>query len=206
MSYTLDPKAARRANGSLRITETGEYIGTIESVEDIESRKGTKGVNIIFVSEDGARADRLSLYTVKKDGTPIQGYDTLMALMTCCRIKTLKPVSGTVKAWDNEERKTVEKPTTVYAEFAGKKIGLLLQKEEYLKDDGGIGSSIRLHTPFDPEGRLTASEILDKKESGTLVDLLKKGLRDRTVNKPAPVVAPAAVSSDAVFEDDDIQF
>jgi len=210
MGYKLNTEAAKRAGAGGRITETGEYIGKIESVEEIEAKTGTKGVNIIFVDDTGARADRLTLYTVKADGTPIMGYDTLMALMTVCKLKNIDTAKGTVKAWDSDASKTIDKPATVFPDFAGKRVGLLLQKEEYQKDNGDVGASMRLSMPFCAESSMTANEILGKATEAVAKDKFKAALRDKllpvsNVQQRAPVASQyAGEAAPTGFEDDDV--
>jgi hypothetical protein len=97
--YALDPKAARKADQTgNRINEIGKYVGVFTQAEDITASTGTKGVALRFES-NGQQAN-LSLYTKKADGTEIMGLQALMAIMTCMRLRNIKPAPGTVKHWD----------------------------------------------------------------------------------------------------------
>lgn len=104
MNYELDAGQARKADqrGGM-INETGKYIGRITRAEDITTDKGTKGIDFSFVSRDNAKT-RFALYTEKKDGTRIGiGHAFVMALMTCLKVRSIKPTEQKVKKWDADE-------------------------------------------------------------------------------------------------------
>lgn len=191
--YELNTDSARKADqGGQMISEVGKYVGTFTQAEDITAKSGTKGVSLTFES-NGQKA-RLSLYTKKADGTTIMGYDTLMALMTCLKLRSIKPAPGVVKSWDNDQRKEVEKEATVFPDLCGKPIGLLLETEDYLKQDGTVAANPRIiiKSVFQAETELTASEILDRKTVATNLPKMVEGLRHRPLkNAPKPKAAAA---------------
>lgn len=186
--YELNTDSARKADsGGQMINEVGKYVGTFTQAEDITAKSGTKGVGLTFES-NGQKA-RVSLYTKKADGTNIMGFDTLMAIMTCLKLRSIKPASGVVKSWDNEQRKEVEKQATVFPDLCGKPIGLLLETEDYLKQDGSLAANPRIviKSVFQAETELTASEILDRKTVATNLPKMVAGLRHRPLkNAPKP--------------------
>lgn len=197
--YELNTDSARKADqGGQMISEVGKYVGTFTQAEDITAKSGTKGVSLTFES-NGQKA-RLSLYTKKADGTTIMGYDTLMALMTCLKLRSIKPAPGVVKSWDNDQRKEVEKEATVFPDLCGKPIGLLLETEDYLKQDGTVAANPRIiiKSVFQAETELTASEILDRKTVATNLPKMVEGLRHRPLkNAPKP---KAATTDDYGFD------
>jgi len=189
--YELNTDSARKADsGGSMINEVGKYVGTFTQAEDVTAKSGTKGVSLTFESNSGQKA-RLSLYTKKSDGTTIMGFDTLMAIMTCLKLRSIKPAPGIVKSWDNDQRKEVEKQATVFPDLCGKSIGLLLETEDYLKQDGTLSQHPRLviKSVFQAETELTASEILDRKTSPVMLPKMVEGLRHRPLkNAPKPRV------------------
>lgn len=185
--YDLNTDSARKADqGGQMISELGKYVGTFTQAEDVTAKSGTKGVSLTFESNSGQKA-RLSLYTKKADGTTIMGFDVLMAIMTCLKLRSIKPEPGVVKSWDNDQRKEVEKHSTVFPGLCGKPIGLLLETEDYLKQDGSLSQHPRLviKSVFQAETELTASEILDRKTSPVMLPKMVEGLRHRPL-KNAP--------------------
>lgn len=187
--YELNTDSARKADqGGQMISEVGKYVGTFTQAEDVTAKSGTKGVSLTFESNSGQKA-RLSLYTKKSDGTTIMGFDTLMAIMTCLKLRSIKPTPGIVKSWDNDQNKEVEKQSTVFPDLCGKSIGLLLETEDYLKQDGTPAKNPRIiiKSVFQAETELTASEILDRKTSPVMLPKMVEGLRHRPLkNAPKP--------------------
>jgi len=185
--YELNTDSARKADsGGSMINEVGKYVGTFTQAEDVTAKSGTKGVSLTFESNSGQKA-RVSLYTKKSDGTTIMGFDTLMAIMTCLKLRSIKPTQGIVKSWDNDQKKEVEKQATVFPDLCGKSIGLLLETEDYLKQDGTPAQHPRIiiKSVFQAETELTASEILDRKTSPAMLPKMVEGLRHRPL-KNAP--------------------
>lgn len=197
--YELNTDSARKADrGGQMINELGKYVGTFTQAEDVTAKTGTKGVSLTFESNSGQKA-RLSLYTKKSDGSTIMGFDTLMAIMTCLKLRSIKPAPGIVKSWDNDQNKEVEKQSTVFPDLCGKSIGLLLETEDYLNKDGTPAQHPRIiiKSVFQAETELTASEILDRKTSPVMLPKMVEGLRHRPL-KNAP--KPRASHDDGGFE------
>ena len=184
--YELNTDSARKADSGGSINEIGKYVGTFTQAEDVTAKSGTKGVSLTFESNAGQKA-RLSLYTKKADGTTIMGFDVLMAIMTCLKLRSIKPEPGVVKSWDSDQRKEVEKHSAVFPGLCGKQIGLLLETEDYLKQDGTQAQHPRIiiKSVFQAETELTASEILDRKTTPASLPKMVEGLRHRPL-KTAP--------------------
>jgi len=205
MSYTLNTEAAKSADTmSGRIEETGKYIGTFTRAEDVMSSKGTEGIDMSFKTADGLTADYLSLWTRNKDGKEIFGFKILMAVMTCMKAKTLTKTAGTVDKYDQAQGKRVQQQADIYPELMNKPIGLLLQKEEYLKKDNTIGTKMNIVGAFDASSELTASEILDRKTKPELLERMVASLKDKKLpasagnrnNEPPAYDAPPFMDDD----------
>ena len=200
--YALDAKTARKADQTgNRITEIGKYVGTFTQAEDITASTGTKGVALRF--DCNGQTANLSLYTKKADGTEIMGLQVLMAIMTCMRLRNIKPVAGQVKHWDNEAKAEVTKDAKAFPDLCGKPIGLLLETEDYAKNDGSLGTRMVIAGIFQSDTELTASEILDQKTKPEQLAKMIDRLRHRPA-KGAKAAAPArSAPAAAGFEDMD---
>ena len=175
--YKLDPTEARKADSAGgMIAEIGKYVGVFTQAVDITAKTGTKGVSFTFKSNDGQKAN-LSLYTVKSDGSKIMGYQALMAILTCLQLRNINTAEGMQTVWDKESKKEVQEPATLFPDLANKPIGLLLETEEYAKNDGSIGKKMVLKGVFQAGTELTASEILDKKTKPEQLTRMVQALR-----------------------------
>ncbi len=186
--YTLDVQAARHADtAGATIKEIGKYVGEFIQAKDVVTKKGGRGIEFIFKSQGGQKAN-LSIYTTGANGDRYQGYDALMAIMTCLQLRGIKPAPGKVTRYDFEAKKEVVEDGTVFPDLH-KPIGVLLETEDYEKKDGSIGTRMVLKNVFQPGTELTASEILDKKTQPELLTKMVEGLRHRPLKgarQPAP--------------------
>lgn len=193
--YQLDSNAARKADSTgNQINEIGKYVGKFTQAEDIVAKTGTRGIALSFESDAGQKA-RISLYTMKADGAKIMGFDSLMAILTCMSLRGIKPQPGTVKVWDNDQKKEVERQGSVFSELCAKSIGLLLETEEYEKQDGSIANRMVLAGVFQAGTEFTASEILDRKTKPEHLEKMVARLHHRPLKgskKPAPMPAHAS--------------
>lgn len=208
-TYNLDTKQAAAADNTIsRIDETGKYTGTLTRAEAVTSKQGTDGVEFSFRADDGSTADFLTLWTHNSDGDELPSLKALNAIMTVLRVKTITPTPGHVERWDSDSRQRVKAAATIFPELTGKRVGLLLQREEYEKRDGSIGSKMNIFGVFDADSELTASEILARKTQPETLSRMVAALRDKPLkHKIGNVSAPAGSppQSDA-FGDDDIPF
>lgn len=212
-SYSLDTNQARKADqrGGV-INETGKYIGRLLRAEDIETDKGTKGIDFSFMSRDGQKT-RFALYTAKRDGSRINiGHGFVMALMTCLGLRDIKPMTCKVKKWDQAANAEVDSEAPCFPDLMNKDIGLLLESEQYEKSDGSIGKRMVLAGVFQSSTELTATEILDRKAKPEQLAKIVATLRDRPL-RPSKGGTPAGggsrpAASSGGFDDmdDDIPF
>lgn len=209
MEYTLDPNAAKKADSiNNRIDSLGKYLGMLTRAEPIVSKKGSKGVDMSFKADTGATADYLTIWTHNGDGKQLQGFNTLMAIMTCLRVRDLKPESGEIEKYDNDIKARVKVIVPLFKALMNKPVGLLIHMEEYEKTAGGTAWKPAISAPFDKDG-FTASEILNKAQKAETLEKMLSALRDRPLKASAS--APRASSepvSAGPFDDmdDDIPF
>ena len=186
--YALDTQAARHADtAGATIKELGKYGGEFVQAKDVVTKKGGRGIEFIFKSQGGQKAN-LAIYTTGANGDRYQGYDALMAIMTCLQLRGIKPAPGKVTRYDFDSKKEVQEDGTVFPDLH-KPIGVLLETEDYEKKDGSIGTRMVLKNVFQPGTELTASEILDKKTQPELLAKMVEGLRHRPLKgarQPAP--------------------
>lgn len=187
--YTLDVNAARHADtAGATIKELGKYVGEFLQAQDIKTKKGGRGVSFIFKSTSGQKAN-LAIYTTSADGEHYQGYDTLMAIMTCMQLRGIKPVPGKVTKWDYDTKREVQEDGTLFPDLH-KPIGVLLETEDYEKQDGSTGTRMVLKNVFQASTELTASEILDKKTTPAALAKMVEGLRHRPLKGARTNAAP----------------
>lgn len=183
--YSLDTQAARHADtAGATIKEIGKYVGEFIQAKDVVTKRGGRGIEFIFKSQNGQKAN-FAIYTVGANGDRYHGYDALMAIMTCMSLRGIKPAPGKVTRYDFDAKKEVVEDGTVFPDLH-KPIGVLLETEEYEKKDGSIGTRMVLKNVFQPGTELTASEILDKQTQPVLLPKMVEGLRHRPLkNRPA---------------------
>lgn len=216
-AYTCDTTHAAAADsmGSSKfIDESGAYTGEITYARAVQSSTGGWGVELGFVTDAGQKAKYApTLWTLSADGKRHFGHDILDCILICTGMKAgaaMKP--GTVKysVWDYDLRAEVEKESPGYPAIAGKRIGLLLQKELYTTKAGKDGSRIQIVGAFDPETRQAASEKIENKPA-TVTDKRIATLKDSDKRTgpvgdahatPASAGAPAVPGGFNDFEDD----
>ncbi len=188
MSYDLDVNSARKADTSgASIKELGKYVGEFTQAKEIISKKtGTKGIEFAFKSTSGQKAN-LSIYTMSAEGEKYKGYDALMAIMTCMGLRSIKPVDGMTTRYDYDQKKDVQEHGKLFPDLH-KPIGLLLETEDYAKQDGSTGTRMVLKNVFRASDEFTASEILDRKTSPELLPKFVAGLRHRPLKVAARTV------------------
>lgn len=206
-AFNLDTESAKKADSEGgRISQTGKYVGKIVRFEFVSNpKKGTQGVDIFFESDSKEEAV-LRLWTFSADGTPIFGRDKVNALMTCTQARTLTPTEAQAEKYDFELRQRIVQPVTMAPELTDKRVGLLIQMEEYLKSDGTIGKKPTLVSSFQAETELMAKEILERKTTPEALEkayarLMKNG--DKKLQGQAPAQGGGYGSVPNVIDDTD---
>jgi len=212
--YALDKQGAEAARksdaGAGAIKEIGKYVGEFTQAKDIVTKKGGKGIEFVFKNAAGQKAN-LAIYTMGANGDQYQGYEALMAIMTCMKLRDINPKLGTATKYDYDTRKEVQEECSIFPELC-KPIGILLETEDYVKQDGETGTRMVLKNVFQAGTELTASEILDRKTTPLQLEKLVSSLRHRPVKgalKHAPMPSRTTAAGDypdMQSDDDTIPF
>src|SRR5690606_30038956 len=163
------------------------------------------GVEFSFKADDGSTADFLTLWTYNAKGDALPSLKALNAMMTVARVRNLTPTQGTVEKWDAQAGQRMQMAATIFPELTNKRMGLLLQREEYEKNNGDIGTKVNIVGCFDPETELTASEILAQKTTPETLAKMVAALKDKPL-KNRRHYEPAGDQYGPGSIDDDIPF
>lgn len=215
--FTLDTQAAKESNaGSKRIKESGKYVGKFKAAWYETNSNGTESVHFLFESSDGLEAGPLALYTHNGKGEQLPSYKTFNAILTCLKLRAVKAQNGTVELYDFDTRNMVKKTKEIYPELAGKPIGLVLQREQYAKNNGDIGERMVIVAPFDSTNGKVAVEILNNQDAKALDGLMRwlevnpikklSGSRGNQSSSAGHDSQQQSGNYTSQFDDDDIPF
>ncbi len=210
--------AGGKTGGGNFIKESGGYVGKILHAKEVVAKTGSVGIEIAFENDEGQHANFLALYTHNVKGEELWGLDKVNALMTCCKVKTLTPVAGTIEEFDFTTSSEIKKSVTLYSELSNARVGLIIQKEHYLKVNGEQAEKGSDYSAFNAESKQTADEIMEGKTAErldkTLATLTDKDSRKKGGAKGKPASGGEDSSMDYGPEtdgsmpdfDDDIPF
>ena len=146
---TFDQDSACKSGGSDYLQKGGAYVVKIINARMVSANTGSEGVELSCETQDGLKANFLTLYYRKSDGTPIKsGTNALNALMFLTRAQSLSMKNNG--------------QDMIVPELIGKEVGLCLQKRLYTKGDGSDGFSFEIVMPYGPAQCATVKEITDK--------------------------------------------
>lgn len=168
--FTYNQEAALTAGQGGFINESGAYVLTITEAALTTSQGGAKAIEFSGESDDGRKVQYLSVYVSKKDGSENTfGVNMVHAIMGCAGVSQLTNQMKDAK-------------TFVAPEFAGKKVGLVLQKVLRSKNDGSDTYGLEIRLPFIAQTRQT---LLEKSEgkNAEAVDRMVSGLKDKDERK-----------------------
>ena len=206
MEYKLNATAAKQAdNKSSRIEETGKYLGVFTRAEYVVSKNGAKGIDFSFVSDDEQTADYLTVWTHGRDGKEIYGYKVLNAIMTCLEQREIKTENGEIEKWNPEIQKREKTTVPLFKGLMGKRIGLLLQMEEYVKNDGSSAWKPTIYAPFN-KNEFTSSEILNGDKQPVLLGKMVQSLKNRPLKGATQTKTQSTNANPFNDMDDDIPF
>lgn len=158
----FDQEAAKRA-GSMGL-KTGAAIGVVNAVK-IVAGTGTHGVQFAIETDEGAKAQYMNVYYKKADGSYIEsGKNTIIAMMGLLRLQEV-PLDDLPH----------EAPIR---EFTNVRLGLVLQKVHYTKNDQSDGYKFDIRLPFSAQTRKTYTEAIENK-SASFVDAYCESLEDK---------------------------
>lgn len=170
--FGFNPESAKQADSSNRIEEAGKYVGVIKSMEFTTAKSGTTGFEVEFETDNKESAS-FTIWTEKKDGTALGGVHKINALLACVGVRGLTPTNQQLEKYDFDLKERVMKNCVVAPEVAGKRVGLLLQRENYKNDSGDLKYQMNFFSCFHAQSELMAKEILDRK---TTPEALPKSL------------------------------
>lgn len=161
--FSYDQAQAVTAGVSNYVNDSGAYGGKVLTAEWVaSSQKQTKGIEFSFETDDGLKANYLTIWYQKAGGEPLSGSKMLNAIMGCCKVSNLTS-------------KVVNYPDgTKYfcPELEGKALGLILQKVLYTKNDDSDGYKFEIRIPFIPQTGKTLAEQLGGKGALTVNKIL----------------------------------
>jgi len=213
--FTIDTQAAKDSNsGSKRIKESGKYIGKFKAAWYEQNNNGTESVHFLFESNEGQEAGPLALYTHKGTGETLPSYKTFNAILTCLKLRSVKAQQGTVELYDFDSKSVVKKTKELYPELAGKSVGIVLQREQYEKQNGDIGERMIIVAPYEASSGKMAVEILNNQDAKALDGVMRmieanplKKLSGARSGRPSPdSYADSHAATVNQFDDDDIPF
>lgn len=186
-SYNLTSEYAREGDsqGSLRITENGAYKGVLTKAKHFVNDNGTMGIDFAFESVTGATA-YFQFYTRNNQGDSIFGEKQLNAVMTCMKVKSITPQEGAIEEFNFDTKKVEKIQATIFPALMNKPIGIVFQKEHYVKKDGTPGESMGFYTAFNAESQQTANEVLDQSKAERLEKILANLKDKNAAQRPSP--------------------
>ena len=158
MTLNYTESAALEAGASSFIQESGSYIGKFTDAKAVTANTGTKGFEFSFETDDGMKANYLTVYYEKADGSKIKGgFNLINAIMGVTKTPSLNTGS----------------------ELSGKAIGLSLQKVLYTKNDGGDGYKFEIRIPYIAQTKQTLKEALSASQPETFSKYTPKDRDER---------------------------
>lgn len=192
MTYKLDPKKAREADDALSQLQTsGLYVGKITQAKRVYSNSNTEGIDFTFEAPEGKA--NATIWTAKSNGDLIFGYNLVIALMTCLKVKNVTPVEAKIKEYDSQQGKSVEKKGVIYPDLCGE-VAIIFQIEEYVNQGGDTKKRANIKHFFSANTFQTASEILDQVEA-VRVHSLKDKYKDLLLDKQPTTQMPDTARS-----------
>ena len=171
-AFNLNTESAKQADAGGRIESTGKYVGVIKSMEFVTAKSGAQGFEVNFESES-KEYTTFTIWTVSKDGQPLSGTHKVNALIACCGVRSLTPTEQALEKYDFDTKQKVKRLCIVAPEMSDKRVGLLLQRENYVNSNGQPRHQMNFFASFNAESELMAKEVLERK---TTPELLPKAL------------------------------
>lgn len=168
--FSYNKEAALTAGQGGFINESGAYLITITEAALTTSQGGAKAIEFSGEADDGRKVQYLSVYVSKKDGSANTfGVNMIHAIMGCAGVNQL-----------TEHMKAAGQ--YVAPEFAGKRVGLVLQKVLRSKNDGSDTYGLDIRMPFIAQTHQTLLEQSEGKNAEA-VDKMVSGLKDKDERK-----------------------
>lgn len=189
-------------SGFSRITKSGAYIGVITLAKAEASSTKTMGIKFNFDGDEG-KAEGMTLWIQKADGSVINGFMGIIeGIATVLRQREIAPAQAMIKEYDYQEGCEIQKSAYVYQGLMNKRIGLILQAEEYENSNGDTKIKMNIIGSFDPETRMTPSEILEKAAEPKKLEQKLAYLKDKKLTRQTQQQSPTSSSKFEDFEDE----
>jgi len=160
---------AKTAGSAGGISETGAYEGVIASAVYQFGKEGSQSQALeLSLDSNGAKANYLRINYCGKDGAPTFGLGLVSSLLWACQVKDAQPM----------QQQTPEGIVWTNPALVGKKVGLMLQKVLYTKNDGSDGYKFEVRHVFQPGTRKTYSEHAAN-EPAKVIDHLCETMKDK---------------------------
>jgi single-strand DNA-binding protein len=180
MSVTFDYDDSAAGGADREPMTTGAYIGKFTRAAYIETDGGAKGIEFEFEAP-GQGTAQFTVYMVSKEGKQTFGYNQVQALQFLMGVKGLKSQTGKVRKYVDGKWEEVDGER--FVDLEGKPIGVVLQKELTTKNGGGDSFRWNLAGQFQPETKLTASELKERVSKPEKLGKLLKNLKDKDSRK-----------------------
>lgn len=184
------------------ISQSGAYTGRITYAKWTKTQNGAKGLELSFETDEGIKANYITIFHTKTDGSPNQyGQAHINAIMGILGLQNL-----TAAQRGNDY---------ICPELADKPIGLVLQKVLRSKQDGSDTYKFEIIVPFHPQTRQTLKEKANQataervnKILTTLADKDERETKAQTYGHTPPPPQRQAPQQAAPVDDidDDIPF
>jgi hypothetical protein len=205
LQFTADREKAARAGAPAKkfINATGAYTGVIRRAYIRQTKGGAQMFYIDFEADDGEKVST-NVCIAKKDGSPCFGEDIVHALMVVLNVGSMQAVKKTITEANGDKASV-----PFFNEVVGKPVGLFLQRENYVGNDGKEHYRINLLTPFNAKTQQNAKEIIEGAVANRIAEMTAS-VKDKVAKQTAPAQAAPAESFETVavqqVPDDDIPF
>lgn len=171
----FDQESAKKSGGSDHLQDGGAYICTIKNAKYVKAKTDSHGVELSVLTSGGQKANYLTIYYAKADGSEISGGRSLLnALMG---LNGLQSLSFQESVIDGEK-------VHVIPELLDKTCGLFLQKALYAKGDKSEGYKFEIRCPFDATTNQTFKEKCEGGEAKA-VNYMTSSYKDKDERKAA---------------------
>ena len=178
------------------IKESGAQVGIFTMAKAITAKKGSKGVEFSFKSNDGATANYQTLYTENAKGESIFGYKQLCGIMTILGVDGIVGQQSTIKEYDFDLKQEIDKIATIYPNLINQPIGVIFQKEQYYKNDSTMGERVNMWGFFRAADNATVMEVGKGLQSdGSRLNSMVEGLKDKLI-KPLAETNASMIAGD----------
>ncbi|RKQ97108.1 hypothetical protein C7446_2527 [Kushneria sinocarnis] len=151
-SYDENQAAAADAGGGEYITESCVVRGFVEQAKWTEANSGAKGLELSFESEHGQKANYLTIYYQKKDGSKNEvGVNQIQSLMGVTGVQSLSQQGG--------------QNGMIAPELTRKPVQIALERENYTKSNGGEGFRFQIKCFMSARSGKTIAEHLEGKSA-----------------------------------------